>query len=132
MKTFRPILIIGITEVLIGGITLLTIFYTTALSLNEKTPNVLLFVIITSIMSTSIGLGLLKFKKIAYDLLIYFSSVIILSKLLILLNIIQLNGAFETIVPSWFKNWTSIIYHGVVIFFLTRNDIRNIFYRKSP
>ena len=127
LKTYRPILIIGVLEILIGGLALLTNLITLSVAANHKSPNVLLFVMVTGIISILIGLGLLKFSKTAYQLLIYFSSVIILSKVLILMGIFQLNGSFETVFPSPLRSCISIVYHSFVIFYLMQKDVREIF-----
>ena len=127
MKQYRPVLIIGIIEIVIGGSILLTNFSTLALSLNHKTPNVLLFVIVTGTLSALIGIGILKFSKTAYQLLIYFSSVIILSKILILMDIVQLHGTFESMLSPQLRSCVSIAYHSFVIFYLTQKDVRDIF-----
>ena len=127
LKPYKIILIFGIIEILIGSITIFSNISTLILSLNTKTPNVLLFVIATGIASTLIGIGLLKFNKPAYRLLIYFSSMIILSKILIFMNVIQLNGALETAIPAFFKRIISVAYHGFVIYYLTRHDVKEVF-----
>jgi uncharacterized membrane-anchored protein len=129
MKHYRLVLTIGILEILIGSITLLSNFATLALSQNNKSPNVLCFVVITGILSVLLGIGILKFRKKAYQLLLYFSSVIILSKILILTDIIDLNGALEVTVPGPLKNTVSIVYHGFVIAYLNKPGIRQIFHR---
>jgi len=128
LKHFRTILVIGMIEVCIGGITLLTTLGSLALGINPKTVNVLLFVIVAAIVSTSIGIGILKFKKIAYDLLLYFSSVVIFSKLLIFMDIIQLNGALETAIASHIKDSVSVAYHAYVIYYLKKAEIKRVFH----
>ena len=128
LKRTRPLLLIGIIEILVGGITLLATLATLLFSSTPKTPNVLCFVVITSIISTLLGIGIIRIHKTAYELLIYFSSVILLSKLLIFMNIIQLNGNLETSIPSSFKNLLSLVYHATIIVYLKRSDIRKIFY----
>jgi len=129
MRHYRLVLTIGTIEILIGGVTLVSNFVTLALSLNNKSLNVLCFVIITGIISTLLGIGILKFRKKAYQLLLYFSSVIILSKILIFMNIIHLNGALETAVHSSIKNIVSIAYHSFVIIYLNKPGIKQIFHR---
>ncbi len=89
--------------------------------------NVFTFIAVTGTLSTLIGVGLLKHNRLAYDLLLYFSSVIILSKFLILADIIHLNGALDHTVPSVVKSWTSILYHSFVIYYLTLSDVRKHF-----
>lgn len=129
MKHYRLVLTIGIIEILIGGVTLLSNLLALALSQNTKSLSVLCFVVTAGIISTLLGIGLLKFRKIAYYLLLYFSSVIILSKVLIFMDVIHLNGALETTIPGFIKNITSVIYHGFIILYLVRPGIRRIFHR---
>jgi hypothetical protein len=128
LKNYRTLLVIGIIEILIGGVTLLGILISLLLGINTKPLNVLLFVIVSAILSALIGVGVLKFKKIAYQLLLYFSSVVFLSKLLIFLGVIHLSGALETMIPSPAKDSFSICYHGFVIYLLQRQDIKSIFH----
>ena len=128
MKHFRIVLLIGLTEILIGGITLCVTLWAMILSLNTKSFNVLIFVTGTATVSTFIGIGILKFKKAAYQLLLYFSSVVLLSKILIFMDIIHLNGAMETSIPPFIKDGTSVLYHAFVIYYLQKEDIRKIFH----
>ena len=132
MTHFRTILIIGIIEIGIGGITLISTWLSLILETNTKSPNVLLFVIVAAAVSTSIGIGILKFKKFAYDLLLYFSSVVIFSKLLIFLDIIQLNGTIQTTVPSYINDAISVSYHAYVIYFLKKEEIKKVFHFNTP
>jgi len=74
MKNYRAVLVIGLIEIFIGGVTLIGTLGALVLSLNTKTANVLLFVLITGIMSTLLGVGILKFKKFAYQFLLYYLS----------------------------------------------------------
>ena len=128
LKTFRVILFIGIIEILIGGATLLGTAGAVLLGSNTKPNNVLFFVITAAFTSVSIGVGILRFKKLAYRALLFFASVVLLSKLLIFLGIVQLNGALETTVPSPVKNGISMIYHGFVIYYLRQKDIKKVFH----
>ena len=128
MKHYRSVLIIGIIEILIGGITLSANFITLIFGVNTKTLNVFMFVLITSVVSTLIGIGLLKFNRLAFQLLLYFSSVILLSKILIYFDVIQLNGALETTIPSGMKRLVSLLYHGFLVYYLTRPGIRKIYH----
>jgi len=129
MKHYRTVLTIGIIEICIGGSTLLSNLATLVQSQNNKSLGVLCFVLIAGALSASLGIGLLKCRKEAYLLLLYFSSIIILSKILIFMGVIQLNGALETTVPSPIKNIASIMYHGFVIAYLSKPGIKQIFHR---
>jgi len=123
---------IGITlfstaEIFIGLFTMLVIYFSIALGFNAKPVNVLVFVYTTSLLSFSLGIGLLRLNRQAYELLIFLSSVIILSKLLIFFNIIQLNGALETVMPPGIKNIISIAYHAALLFYLKLKTTESLF-----
>ena len=118
---------IGVIEILIGAITISATTFSVMAGTNAKTPNVLGFVLLTSFLSTALGIGTLRRRKAACDLLVYFSSVIVLSKVLIFAGIITLNGALEASVPASFKNSISILYHCFVIFYLCRDDVKKLF-----
>ena len=135
---------IGIIEILIGSLALLGNFLLALLNLNDKSPNVLAFVLITASVSILIGLGLLKGNKSAYVLLLYFSSVIILTKILIFGGIIQLNGELEVSVHrvlniplpemlrqtmNTIKNIISIGYHAFIIHYLLKPEVRTVFHK---
>jgi len=126
--TFRMVQnLFGLIEIIIGGITLLALTVSSALSFNTKPANVFAFVTLTGTTSMLIGIGILLYNRLAYQLLLYFSSVIILSKVLILSNIIQLTGSLETAVPLSVKSWISIFYHGFVIYYLCMKEVRDRF-----
>ena len=129
MNPSKTIFAIGLIEILIGSITLTTVLFSVLNQTNLKTFNVLTFVVVTSLISLLIGIGILSHDKTAYQLLIYFSSVIVLSKILIAANIISLNGALEASVPQPLKNSISIIYHFFVIVFLAQKNIKARFYK---
>ena len=129
MKHYRTVLIIGMIEICIGGSTLLGNFFTLIQSQNNKSLGVLCFVLIAGTVSTLLGIGLLNYRKEAYLILLYFSSVIILSKVLIVMGVIELSGALETTFPSSMKNLTSMIYHGFIIAYLSKPGIKQIFHR---
>ncbi len=128
MKQYRGILILGIIEILIGGVTLCGVFASIVLGINTKTPNVLLFVVTTATMSTLIGIGLLRLRVEAYKLLYFFSSVILLSKILILLDIIRLNGALASFIPGFCRDIVSAVYHAFILYYLRRPGIKTIFH----
>lgn len=116
-------------EILIGSVTLLSNLIFIAASINHKPPNVLLFVVVSAIISTLIGVGILKFKLAAYRLLLYFSSVVIFSKLMAALGIIEFAGTLPAPVPAFVRDWISLVYHGFVIYYLLHPGVKKIFHR---
>jgi NADH:ubiquinone oxidoreductase subunit K len=128
IKNYRFVLLLGCIEILIGLVTLFFNFFSLIFGTNTKSPSVLFFVTIAAVASSAIGVGILKFYKIAYQSLLYFSSVIVLTKILILMGVIHLDGALETTVPSSVKTLISIFYHGFVIYFLLKPEIKRNFH----
>lgn len=119
--------IFGIIEVLIGLITLIAVILSLIQGKSVKPPGVLVFVLTTAVISTTLGLGILRYNLKSYYLLLYFSSIIILSKILIFAKITTLNGALETTIPAAFKDAISILYHSLLIFYFTRKSIKEHF-----
>ncbi len=115
MNRRLPILFFGLIEISIGTITLSTVLTSVVLNISAKPPAVLVFVLLTASISLLLGVGLLLKNKSCYDLLIFFSYFIVLSKILIFAGIITLNAALETTIPQPLKNLTSIIYHCALI-----------------
>ncbi|MBF0384798.1 MAG: hypothetical protein HQL27_02895 [Candidatus Omnitrophica bacterium] len=129
VKTKELILLVGVTEILLGTVTLFGTFLSIVLGFNGKPLNVLLFVVISAGISTVLGIGIIAKSKIAYKLLLYFSTVIIGSKILIYAGIIHLNGAIYTGLPSGLMNLCSIVYHAFVIYLLLSPKGKALFYK---
>ena len=114
-------------EILIGVITLIAVLAGLIQKTSTKPLEVVIFVLTASVISTSLGLTILKHNLTGYRLLLFFSKAIILSKVLIFAKIISLNGALETGIPSSMKNLISIAYHCLLIFYFTRRPVREVF-----
>ena len=114
-------------EIFIGLFTMLVVYFSIALGFNSKPINVLVFVYATSVLSFLLGIGLLRLNRQAYELLIFLSSVIILSKLLVFFNIMQLNGALETAIPAGIKNIISVVYHAALLIYLKSKTAESLF-----
>lgn len=133
------IILFALTEILIGSVTLSALLSSIILEKSQKPPEVLLFIFGTSLISIGLGLGILRYSPNAYHLLLFFSAVIILSKILIFLKIISLNEMLETAIPASLKTITSIIYHSMIILYFKRKKVEeqfgkhrhNIFFLKS-
>lgn len=121
------ILIFGLTEIIIGSFTLAAVLLSLYLGKSTKPVQVLLFVLLTSVLSACLGIGLLRRNLASLHTLLFFASVIILSKILIFLKIITLNGALETSIPQPVKNAASIIYHTLLIWYFSRPALRQQF-----
>jgi len=123
----RGIIIFAAIEIALGLITLAAVIFSMAHGVCSKPPQVLLFVLVTALTSTGLGIGILRYHIHSYHLLLYFSSVIILSKFLIYGKIISLSGALETAIPSDLKSGISIVYHSLLIYYFSRKSVRDCF-----
>ena len=128
MQHFRSVLLIGSIEIGIGGITILGNLISLIIGINQKSPSVLLFVMVAGTISFLLGLGILKFKKLAYDLLLFFAYFVLLTKILILLGVFHLDGSLDNTIPAAFKSLISMGYHGFVIYYLKKPEIKEIFH----
>lgn len=121
------IVIFGLIEIAIGCVTLTAVIFSLFLGKSHKPLEVLIFVLATSAISLSLGIGILRHHSASYHLLLFFSSVIILSKLLIFAKIISLTGALETNIPQGAKNIISILYHGLLLGYFNLPSVRRVF-----
>ncbi|MDD5005070.1 MAG: hypothetical protein PHS93_01020 [Candidatus Omnitrophica bacterium] len=126
-KIPKGILLLSTVEIAIGLITFTTLSFSIALNFNTKPLNILIFVYVTSTLSFFLGIGLLRFNRQAYELLMFLAWLVILSKILIFSKIIELNGALETIIPSNYKNFVSIIYHCLLLWYLNLRNVKSLF-----
>jgi hypothetical protein len=124
MPTKPGILFFGLTEIFIGSATLASIVDTYIAIGATKPLNVLIFVVVSSFISIALGIGLLRKIRLARKLLVFFAGWVILSKALIMGNIISLCCALETPIPSTAKNAISIAYHLILIIFLRQPTVK--------
>jgi len=121
------IILFGIIEIIIGSVTFVALVASLLLGKSTKPPQVFLFVLTTSIISLGLGIGIIRHNVHSYHMLFFFAGAIILSKFLVFAKIIYFNGALETTISPSFKNITSVIYHGILLFFLTRPSVKKEF-----
>jgi hypothetical protein len=130
MKHKCVVALIGIIEIAIGLISLIAVISGLINNGTTKPLPVVLFIFFTASISLGIGIGVLRRNLHAYHLLLFFSTVIIFSKILIFTGIISLNEALEFQVPSFWRSIISIAYHLGVILYLTRNPVKELFSEK--
>ena len=127
LKHSLGIIAFGIIEICIGLITLIAVIASLILGKSAKPLEVLIFVLATSIISLGLGIGILRYNLYTYHLLLFFATVIILSKVLILAKIISLSGALETRISPSAKSIISIIYHSLLIWYFLRPSVKKRF-----
>jgi hypothetical protein len=112
--------LIGITEIAIGLCTLSGIAITPIADFPQKHLSVMIFVIVTSIISVFLGIGIIKNNKMAIKLILIFSIYIILTKIFIFLGLMQFNGEIISFISRNTKNYISLIYHCLLVFVFYR------------
>ena len=127
MRNKLIIKIIAYIELLLGISTFLGSVIYALLSVSQKSLSVFIFVIVSSIISIVIGLGLLIRRKWAKRILIFFSGYIIMTKIFIFAGLLQFTGEMINIVHVDLKNFISGMYHTAVILFLSRKTVRKEF-----
>ncbi|MFH0941283.1 MAG: hypothetical protein V1840_05465 [Candidatus Omnitrophota bacterium] len=125
----KGIFFFGLTEIAIGTATFIAVTHSLNAGISTKPPNVLGFVVLSSLISASLGAGVLMRWEYSRKLFIFFAGWIILSKILIFTKIITLNGDIETTVPLSLKNAISCIYHLLAIFYFHHPAIKTEFRR---
>ena len=124
---YKGIEIFALIEICIGC----SAFFATATSVfmgtSTKPLNVLIFVITASLISFSIGVGLLFKKTLAAQLLLYFAFSILLTKILIFAKIIYLEGSLVASIPEPLKDSISAVYHAIAFWYFNRTNIKSEF-----
>jgi len=123
-KKLKITQIFALIEISIGTTTFISILISLIAQTSRKPLNVLVFVMLASLISLFIGLGLLFKSRLCLTLLLYFSFSIILSKILIFSKIIYLAGALETNIPEPIKNIVSLVYHSLIIWYFHQKQIK--------
>jgi hypothetical protein len=119
--------VIALIEIFIGFVTLASLIVHSVLSLSTKPFNVFTFVLASSVTSAILGIGLLNHKDWARALLVFFSGYIILTKILIFMGLLDFSGEIFTHIPTGIKNSFSVLYHTLLILYLTRPRVRQLF-----
>ncbi|MFA5039652.1 MAG: hypothetical protein WC732_08260 [Candidatus Omnitrophota bacterium] len=126
MKPKQGILLIGLIEIIIGSVTLALLLQSLANGMLSKPPNVFAFVVISSLISVSLGIGVVMRWHYARKLLMFFAGWVILSKILVFSGIITLCCSLDTIAPD-IQNGISILYHLFVIFYFHQPVLKKEF-----
>ncbi|MDD5438735.1 MAG: hypothetical protein PHS37_00940 [Candidatus Omnitrophica bacterium] len=123
--------LISVIEMSIGGMTIFGLFTAPLMFSISKPSNVFLFVMITALASLALGIGLFGYRAWARTLLIFFSGYIVLTKVLVLLNLLYFTCEFITAIPEGVKNIISISYHTFLVLFLSAKGTAILFYHED-
>jgi hypothetical protein len=127
MKNNLAVKAIALIEISIGLATLASLIVHSVLSLSTKPFNVFTFVLASAVTSAILGIGLLNYRDWARALLVFFSGYIVLTKILIFMNLLNFSGEIFTSIPTGIKNSFSILYHTLLVFYLTRPRVLRLF-----
>ena len=119
--------VIAFIELSLGLVTLCGMASYHVFALERKPLNVLIFVLASSILSTIIGCGILMRREWSRVLLIFFSGYVVITKIMIFSNLLELKGQIVTAIPVGLKDLTSYAYHLFLILLLTRKRFRDEF-----
>jgi len=128
----KLIKIIAIIELSMGVFTICGITIYALLTISKKPLNVFIFIFLANLTSSIIGIGLLNYKQWARNFLVFFSGCIVLTKIMIFAGLLHLNGEIVTFPPASLKNYVSIVYHGFIVLFLTRQITKECFAKNEP
>jgi hypothetical protein len=82
------------------------------------------FVIITSLISIIIGIGLYRYKNWARQFLIFFAGYVILTKLLLATNLVDFTGNTIKFMSVSAKDILSFLYHGLILIIFNLKTIK--------
>lgn len=127
MKPRTIINLIASIEVAIAMATVFGLTYSLLLSRSTKPANVFVFVLASAAISFFLGVSLFFLKNWARQLLVFFSGYVILTKILVFMNILRLEGEMITSISNPAKNTISILYHLFAIIALLRPSVKKLF-----
>jgi len=121
---------IAFIEISIGAITMVSLVTYLLFSASEKPVSVFIFVLISSMISISIGYGFFHHKEWARKTILFFSGYIVLTKILIFSGLLHFNGEVMTFIPTSLKDFISFIYHIFIIFFFNNSIVKRSFFER--
>jgi len=127
VESKKIVVLIARTEIFIGIITIASLLLSPLFTGIKKPGNVFMFILVASLFSSIIGIGLLMNRGWARKLLIFFSTYIVLTKMLIFSDLLYFSGEILTFIPYGFKNFISVIYHCFIIVFFNRKTVKAAF-----
>ncbi len=131
LKNRLIIKFIAFTEIAIGMVTIFSLASSFFFFVPKKPVNVFIFVLASALISSTLGLGLLRFNNLFRKLLIFFSGYVILIKILVFMGILHFTGELITAISDPVKNSISIIYHIFVIISLSHGSSKKEFFVKG-
>ena len=106
---------VAIIEILIGLSISLSFIIASLINPPGRPKTVYGFVILTSLISVIIGIGLFKYKNWGRQFLIFFAGYVIFTKFLLFSNLVEFTGNTIKAMSIELKDVLSFLYHIVVL-----------------
>jgi hypothetical protein len=106
---------VAIIEILIGLSISLSFIIASLITPPGRPKTVYGFVVLTSLISVIIGIGLFKYKNWGRQFLIFFAGYVIFTKFLLFSNLVEFTGNTIKAMPVELKDVLSLIYHVVIL-----------------
>ena len=106
---------VAIIEILIGLYISLSFIVASLINPPGIPKTVYGFVVVTSLISVIIGIGLFKYKNWGRQFLIFFAGYIVFTKFLLFSNLIEFTVNTIKFIPINLKDMLSFIYHCVIL-----------------
>ncbi len=106
---------VAIIEILIGLSISLGFIIASLITPPGRPKTVYGFVVLTSLISVIIGIGLFKYKNWGRQFLIFFAGYVIFTKFLLFSNLVEFTGNTIKVMSIEFKDVLSFIYHIAIL-----------------
>lgn len=115
---------IAIIEILIGLAISLSFIIASLITPPGRPKTVYGFVVLTSLISVVIGIGLFKYKNWGRQFLIFFAGYVIFTKFLLTSNLLEFSGNTIEVVSIKSKDVISFIYHVAILIVFNLKGIK--------
>ena len=116
--------IVAIVEICIGLLISLSFMIPSLINPPGRPKAVYVFVILTSLISVIIGIGLFRYKRWGRQLLVFFAGYVIVTKFILLSNLAEFTGNTIEFMSINSKDTLSLIYHGIILIIFNLKDVK--------
>lgn len=115
---------VAVIEIVIGLSISLSFIIASLVNPPGRPKTVYGFVVLTSLISVIIGIGLFRYKNWGRQFLIFFAGYVILTKFLLFSNLVEFTGNTIKFMPINLKDILSFIYHCSILVIFNLKDIK--------
>jgi hypothetical protein len=127
MSRMAGVLFIAASEIGIGILTFFLLLIQAVSASSEPGIWFLILGFLSVFASCFFGIGLLKFSERARHLLVGFSFLVLLNKVLLVMNMSSLSSFVDFGISDYLRNVVSFSYHTFIILFLSQPRVRACF-----